>query len=433
MQTSLARTKIGRTEQWLIKQKLNVSYLWWILISAINAALFITCYKTDLLPYRSDIFSVSNLLLATLVQNALVLPALYRSAVAVSKNVTFGKYYINVSVHRISSVHAAFASWGFIWLLIDVLQHLNDLNRPVLFTTSFPLLFLLLSLILTALPPFRQRFDRTFEQIHRYLSWLFFAVLVLHITWLHFSIDFKQSLTLNALLSDPMFLMTMLMITSVALPWLTLERIDRFSAERPSSDVLVLTIPDVARVGTCARISTDLIEWHSVLMARITLQPQSGESRVQLIFQATENGTRDRIERIYRQHSLEHLWIRSVKSPGFLFSIHAYSRVLIIVTGVGIASALPYLASRDRKVCLLWIGHNHSKSYGEDIWSMVSTYPDLKLYDTNLHGEPNVSELAIQAIREFRPQAIFCVANTSITRIVIDSCLVQGLPAYGMT
>lgn len=134
-----------------------MSYLWWILISTINTTLFIAFYKTEFLPNLSSIFSVSNLFLETLIRNDLVLQGFYSLAVSVSKVATVGRYYINASVHHIGGIHAAAATWGFVWLLIDVLQHLNHSTRLVLFTTSFPLLFLWLSIILTALPFFRQR------------------------------------------------------------------------------------------------------------------------------------------------------------------------------------------------------------------------------------------------------------------------------------
>lgn len=433
MQLSLPQLRTGRTEQWLIRQKLNMHQVWWVITSMINVVFLITSYRSELLPYISGTFSVGNLLLATLVRNELILHVLYRSAVTVSRMVPFGKYYINASVHYIGGIHAASASWGLAWLLLNVLQHLNHLHNPVLVTTSWTLLILLLSMILTALPAFRNRFHNTFEKTHRYLGWLCLVVLILHIVLLHFSVDLNQANAPNAVLTAPMFLMTTLMIASVFLPWLTIQRFARFTVYCPSLGVLVLTVPGKADVGTFARISTDLVEWHSFSVAGMYFDQQTGESKFQLIIGAAGDWTRSVINRVHNGSFPKYIWIRRVKPPGFMFSINAYSRVLVIATGAGIAPALPYIASNGHKVRLLWIGNDHQQTYGEEIWSMLTAHPHIKIYDTGLHGRPNVGELAIQTVREFRPQAVFCVSNKAVTKEVVSSCLAKGIPAYGAT
>lgn len=64
---------------------------------------------------------------------------------------------------------------------------------------------------------------------------------------------------------------------------------------------------------------------------------------------------------------------------------------------------------------------------------MLIAHPHLKVYDTGLHGRPHVGELAIQSIRDLRPQAGFCVSNKAVTKAVVNSCLAKGIPAYGAT
>ena len=238
---------------------------------------------------------------------------------------------------------------------------------------------------------------------------------------------------LNPAITDLAFLITTLMITSVFLPWNTIQRFDCFTVYCPFPGVLVLTVPGTADVGTFARISTDLVEWHSFSVAGMYFDKQTGESRLQLIVRAVGDRTRSAINRVHKGNFPKHIWIRRVKPPGFMFSINAYSRVLVIATGAGIAPALPYVAKNGHKVCLLWIGKDHQKTYGKEIWSMVSAHPHLKIYDTSLHGRPNVGELTMQTIREFRPQAVFCVSHKAVTKAVVKSCLAKGIPAYGAT
>lgn len=423
----------GRAEQWLIRQKLNMHHVWWAIVSVVNLGLLITLQNAESLPYFSGAFSVGNLLLSTLIRNELILHGLYRLAVAVSKRITLGKYYTNASVHYIGGVHVACAAWGVVWLLINILHHLNHWNHPILAVTSWTLLILLLIITLTSTPSFRHRFHNIFEKIHRYGGWTCLAILVLHVVSLQSSIDSNSEYSLNTALSNSMILMTALIIVSVFLPWITIQRFDRFTVHCPSLGVLVLSIPGRADIGTFARISTDLVEWHSFSVARMYFDQQTGESKIQLIIATAGDWTKSIIDRVYQGNVPKQIWVRRVKPPGFMFSINAYSRVLVIATGAGIAPVLPYVAKNGDKLRLLWIGNDHQATYGEEIWSMITAHPHLKIYDTGVHGRPDAGQLTLQTVKEFRPQAVFCVSNKAVTQAVVQACLAKGIPAYGAT
>ncbi len=141
---------------------------WWTFVSSVNILLLIIFYDTIYLTDTSTaIFSVSNILVAILVRNELVLHLLYRLAVWTSVKIVYGKYYINSSVHYIGGVHASCATWGFLWLFVDIFQQLGNpsdplsmavSSDPVSMATSSILLTLLFIIILTAIPPFRHKF-----------------------------------------------------------------------------------------------------------------------------------------------------------------------------------------------------------------------------------------------------------------------------------
>lgn len=162
-QRDLSQRRARRTEQWLIRQKLNMHYVWWAIVSVINLGLLIACQSTESLPYFSGAFSIGNLLLATLIRNELILHGLYRLAVAVSQRIELGRYYINTSVHYIGGVHVSAAIWGIVWLLINILQHLNRWSHLILAATSWTLLVFLLCITLTSTPLFRYKFHNAFE------------------------------------------------------------------------------------------------------------------------------------------------------------------------------------------------------------------------------------------------------------------------------
>lgn len=416
---------------------------WWILVSLVNISLLVTFYETIYLTDISTaIFSVSNILVAVLVRNELILHLLYRLAVWTSVKIVYGKYYLNSSVHYIGGVHASCATWGFLWLLVDVLQQLGNpsdplsmstSNDPISIATSSVLLTLLFIIILTAIPPLRHKFHDTFEISHRYLGWTCLIILVLHQTRFQFMIALNQAYPLEALLTNPVLLMIALMIFSVFLPWISVQCFDNFEMYCPSIGVLVVTLPGRADVGSFARISLDGIEWHSFSVARASFSKETGESEIHLIIGAVGDWTKNLIRRVETGNLPKRLWVRRVKPPGFMFSINAYSRVVVIATGAGIAPVVPHVIKNSHKLCIIWIASEHEQTYGKEIWSLLDSHPRCNIFDTKVHGRPNVEQLAIQAVRDSRAQAVFCVSNKGLTQRVVKACLEKDIPAYGAT
>ena len=365
---------------------------------------------------------------------------LYRLTVWTSVKIVYGKYYLNSSVHYIGGVHASCAPWGFLWLIVDVLQQWgnpSDLlsmatsSDPISIAISSILLTLLFIIILTAIPLFRHKFHDTFEISHRYLGWSCLGILVLHQTRFQFIIALNQAYPLETLLTNPVLLMLALMILSIFLPWISVQCFDKFRMHCPSDGVLIVTFPGMADVGTFARISLDGVEWHSFSVAETSFNKQTGESEINLIIAAVGDWTKNLIRQVEKGSLPKRLWVRRVKPPGFMFSINAYSRVVVIATGAEIAPVLPHLIKNGHKLCILWIGDNHQETYGEKIFSILCAHPRCVIFDTGVHGRPNVGELAIQTVREFRAQAVFCVSNKAVTSDVIKACLAKGIPAYG--
>lgn len=414
---------------------------WWILVSSVNILLLAIFYETIYLNDTSTaIFSVSNILVAVLVRNELILHLLYRLAVWTSVKIVYGKYYFNSAVHYIGGVHASCATWGFLWLIVDVLQQLGNPSNPLSMTTSNDpisiaissiLLTLLFVIIITAIPPFRHKFHDTFEISHRYLGWTCLSILVLHQIRFQFIIALNQAYPLETLLINPVLLAITLMILSIFLPWISVECFNNFKMHCPSVGVLVVTIPGEADVGTFARISLDGIEWHSFSVAETSFCKQTGESRIHLIIGGVGDWTKNLIRQVEKGNLPKRLWVRRVKPPGFMFSINAYSRVVVVATGAGIAPVIPHVIKNSHKLCIVWIANEHKQTYGEKIWSLLDSHPRCNIFDTRVHGRPNVEQLAIQTVRDFKAQAVFCVSNKAVTQKLVNACLEKGIPAYG--
>ncbi|MCP6759919.1 MAG: hypothetical protein NHB32_14400 [Fischerella sp. CENA71] len=427
----------------MLKQNFNMHVFWWILVSSVNI-LFLdifyqTIYLTDI---STSIFSVGNILVAILVRNELILHLLYRLAVWTSVKIVYGKYYLNSGVHYIGGVHASCATWGFLWLIVDVLQQLGNpsdplsmatVNDPISIATSSILLTLLFIIILTASPPFRHKFHDTFEINHRYLGWSCLGILVFHQIRFQFIIALNEAYPLETLLTNPVLLMIALMIFSIFLPWISVQCFDNFRMHCPSVGVLVVTLPGKADVGTFARISLDGIEWHSFSVALTSFNKQKDSSEIHLIIGAVGDWTKNLIRQVEQGNLPKRLWVRRVKPPGFMFSINAYSRVVVIATGAGIAPVIPHVIENGHKLCIVWIANEHKQTYGEKLWSLLDSHPRCNIFDTGMHGRPNVEQLALGAVRDFRAQAVFCVSNKAVTQKVVKICLGKGIPAYGAT
>lgn len=161
----------------MLKNNLNLHGFWWTLVSLANVLLLAIFYQTIYLnDISTSILSVGNILIAVLIRNELVLHFLYRLAVWTSVKVSYGKYYLNSCVHYIGGVHASCATWGFLWIVVDLLQQLGNPSDPLSMPTSSDsisiattsMLFTLLAvIIITATPPLRHRFHDTFEISHR--------------------------------------------------------------------------------------------------------------------------------------------------------------------------------------------------------------------------------------------------------------------------
>jgi predicted ferric reductase len=416
---------------------------WWLLVSLVNFLLLASFYQTIYLnDISTSIFSVGNILIAVLVRNELILHLMYRFAVWTSVKIVYGKYYFNSGVHHIGGVHASCATWGFLWLVVDVFQQLGNPSDPLSMATSSDsisiaisviLLTLLFIIILTAFPPLRHRFHDTFEINHRYLGWSCLGILVLHQIRFQFIIALNQAYPLDALFTNPVLLMIALMVVSIFLPWISVQCFDNFRMYCPSEGVLVIAFPGKADVGTFARISLDGIEWHSFSVARTSFNEQTAKTEIHLIVGAVGDWTKNLIQQVRKGRLPERLWVRRAKPPGFMFSINAYSRVVVVATGAGIAPVIPHVIKNSHKLCIVWIANEHKQTYGEELWSLLDSHPRCNLFDTAIQGRPKAEHLAVQAVRDFGAQAVFCVSNKLVTENVVKACLKKGIPAYGAT
>jgi ferredoxin-NADP reductase len=116
-------------------------------------------------------------------------------------------------------------------------------------------------------------------------------------------------------------------------------------------------------------------------------------------------------------------------------TVDAYSRVVTLATGAGIAPCLPQIDNATSNIYLLWLAKDHETTYGPEVWSIVSKLPreQIVLHDTRRMGRPNAATMIQTAVEKHQAEAVFIVSNDRYTKAIIQVCWRMGIRCYGAT
>jgi len=80
----------------------------------------------------------------------------------------------------------------------------------------------------------------------------------------------------------------------------------------------------------------------------------------------------------------------------------------------------------------VWATRDPRKTYGNELVDeILAEHPDAIIWDTDLHGKPDMVELAYRAARDFDAEAVICISNKKLTWRVVSWMESRGVPAYG--
>jgi hypothetical protein len=227
-------------------------------------------------------FALANLTLAILIRQQLVINLLFWLATRAPTTwplrirSTLGKVY------HFGGLHVGAAIAGTLWFVAlagsqtySVAIGHNAVPAADL-AISLALAVLLVTIVITALPPLRQRFHNTFERTHRFAGW---AVLALF--WAQTVVSAADDPSgVSQLWARPSVWVLAVLTLSIALPWLRLHRV-QIHVERPSAHAALTYFNyGVTRfAGSSMPISLNpLLEWHSFANIPSTGRPVSGSS-----------------------------------------------------------------------------------------------------------------------------------------------------------
>ncbi|CAF5024736.1 unnamed protein product, partial [Rotaria sp. Silwood1] len=288
------------------------------------------------------------------------------------------------------------------------------------------ILFFIIFISTTAIPKVRRRFHNTFEYIHRYVGWTCLVILIIHVVFLQ--LDKFDSFNTKALFNIPVLILLAIVII-IFLPWICVRKV-LVQYDQPSNDLTIITFPRALYpYGSTTRISLDGHEWHAFAIALT----DSYADQHSILVAAVGDWTKD-LAADYRSNKLpQHVWIRRIKGLGFMYSIHAYRKVLIVCTGSGIAPALPYIKDPlpTTHTHLLWIAKKHEQNYGEYVWKLVQkTHPHYTLHDTTVNGRPS-PQLVENVFWRTSSEAVFVVSNEKFTIEVVNALWRKDIPCFG--
>ena len=371
-------------------------------------------------------FALANLTLAILIRQQLVINLLFRLATRAPTTwplrirSTLGKVY------HFGGLHVGAAIAGTLWFLAlagsqtysAAIGH-NAVPAPHL-AISLALAVLLVTIVVTALPPLRQRFHNIFERAHRFAGW---AVLALF--WAQ-TIDSAADgpSGVSQLWARPSVWILAVLTLSIGLPWLRLRRVP-ILLERPSSHAALTSFNYGVTpfAGSSMPISVHpLLEWHS--FANI---PSPGRPGFRLIVSRAGDWTQSFID-----NQPSHVWVKGIPVAGVASIVKLFTRVVWVATGSGIGPVLPHLLAQQVPAQLVWPTRSPRATYGDAlIDEILAVQPNAIIWDTTARGKPDIVGLADQAYSAFHAEAVICISNKKLTRQVVHDLKRRGIPTYG--
>jgi len=63
--------------------------------------------------------------------------------------------------------------------------------------------------------------------------------------------------------------------------------------------------------------------------------------------------------------------------------------------------------------------------------SLLDACPDAVIYDTRVHGKPDMVKLAYKMYKDFDAEAVCIISNQKLTQKMVYGLMSRGVPAFG--
>ncbi|MFF1606773.1 hypothetical protein ACFVYA_03245 [Amycolatopsis sp. NPDC058278] len=357
---------------------------------------------------------LGNLTLAVLIRQQLVINLLFRLATAAPVRRSLRLRWTLGKVYHFGGLHVGGTLCATAWFLV-LTGVLTARGGPAaLLVTSWAIVAVLAVVIVLALPRVRARRHDLFERSHRFGGWALLVLFTVH----------SALLGGAAFAGSGPFWVLLVVVTSVALPWLRLRRVPvRISRPSPHVALLSFDYGVTPFAGSSTALSRNpLLEWHS--FANV---PAPGRAGFRLTVSRAGDWTGALIDDLP-----SHLWVKGIPTAGVGNIDKLFRRVVWVATGSGIGPCLPHLLSGETPARLVWSTRHPRRTYGDELVDeILAVQPDAVVWDTDGAGKPDLVELALRAHRDFDAEAVICISNKKTTWHVVEALEARGIPAFG--
>ncbi|KAF9006347.1 hypothetical protein BDZ89DRAFT_1095444 [Hymenopellis radicata] len=389
-----------------------------VFISNMAVLIVLFIYGAD--SQRLGLITVTNIFIAILMRQDYVVNALFAIFTSVPPSWPLWFRLLMARVYHLGGVHSGAAVSGTIWLAALAAQvmkeyvHGDGISVATVAVTWVILVFLA-GIVTFAYPSFRSKSHNTFERIHRFLGWTVTALVWVQLVLL--TKDWTAGGFLGyALLHSTAFWLMIVSTVSLALPWTRLRKIPVRSvvlsdhAVRLFVDYKVFGFKPAPQPGSFSRISLDPFnEWHAFANF------PAGDWTTKVISDPPKE-----------------VWIRGTPVFGVLRVNIMFRRVVFVATGSGIGPIAPCLLEQRQPCRLLWTGSNIRKTFGNELVNTVlEAEPGAVLYDTRIHGRPDMVKLTYKIVQDFEAEAVVVISNEPLTKKLVYDLMSRGIPAFG--
>ncbi|KAH7308817.1 hypothetical protein BKA65DRAFT_354171, partial [Rhexocercosporidium sp. MPI-PUGE-AT-0058] len=351
--------------------------------------------------------AAANIMIALLARQDYIVNAMFRICWSFPLSSPLRLRRILAKVYEYGGVHSGAAVSSVLWFALFTgfltSQFVNQglLKSPAVITTTYILLLLLVSIVVTAYPHFRFSSHNTFENFHRWGGWfslaMFWAELVLFIH--------AQTPDIGpGLVRQPAFYFLLVSSLHSILPWLRLHKL-HIAAEKLSNHAVRLHFTEPVPLFVGLRISdAPLKEWHS--FACIPARSGSGGS---VLISNAGDWTKKTI-----QKPRPYYWVKGVPVTGVLCMARLFRKVVIVTTGSGIGPCLAVIQdipSRGTACRVVWSTPSPLQTYGSEICDAVKAVDcDAIIIDTRKNGRPDLVAIAFDLYCREKAEAVFIIS-----------------------
>ena len=374
----------------------------------------------------------ANITASVLIRQELLINLLFIIFSNLPKRLPLRIRRLSAKIYHLGGVHSGAGIASVVWfgifnhVIVNVPQsQLAGRAKIAIWTITFTLDVLLVSIIFLALPVVRAKMHNLFEMVHRFAGWsavgLFWALFII-LSEAQRKIIHPTPSTFEALLKAPVFWLLIAATVSIILPWLRLRYVKVFS--EPLSDHAIRLHFSHTNAPLCSapRMSDNpLKEWHA--FAGIPEEDGTG-------FSVIVSRAGDWTANIIRNPPT-HLWVRGIPTRGVLHVAKIFRKTVLVATGSGIGPILSLLYARDLDCRILWSTPDPETTYKKSIIDHVlDGDPEAIIINTSVSGRPNLVQHAWELYNQSGAEAVFIISNPKVTRNFAYALESRGVPVF---